>query len=232
LYFQYGPKVLANCPFCNPDESRTYFYYALPALLSPHLFNICILALVTSGLFTGKEGSIWRTTASIGAAAVAVLDIYMVNSYNHQANSRAARYEELSFFHWNQRIYRLVFLVTLNTFIGWGLYLSSTNRLFVTPPTTATRLESATRVLEGVRMKMSTVGILRNTVNRDEELRAKSEGYWVQEGRVMGELMEEREVVEGVKNALEGRIDLEMITRDAETYAMNVIGNAPGPVGN
>jgi hypothetical protein len=77
-------------------------------------------------------------------------------------------------------------------------------------------------------MKMSTVGILRNTVNRDEELRGKSEKYWVTEGRVMGELMEEREVVEGVKNALDGRINLETITRDAETYARNVIGGVPG----
>lgn len=77
-------------------------------------------------------------------------------------------------------------------------------------------------------MKMSTVGILRNTVNRDEELRGKSETYWITEGRVMGELMEEREVVEGVKNALDGRINLETITRDAESYARNVIGGVPG----
>lgn len=72
---------------------------------------------------------------------------------------------------------------------------------------------------------MSASGIVRNTVLRDGELREKSQEYWVREGMIMREMMEEREVVEGVRAALDGRIDLSRVEKDAETYAGNVIGN-------
>ena len=40
----------------------------------------------------------------------------------------------------------------------------------------------------------------------------------------MGQLMEEREVLESVNNALGSRVDMGTIQRDAETYAEHVIG--------
>jgi hypothetical protein len=118
--------------------------------------------------------------------------------------------------------------------LGWLLYLSSTNRAFLNPPSTAERIEASTRILDVVRSKMSAMGILRNTINRDEELRGRSQGYWIHEGRVMGELMQEREVVDGVRNALDGRINMATITADAETYAQSVIAplQAAGMNGN
>ena len=71
---------------------------------------------------------------------------------------------------------------------------------------------------------MNAVSILRNTITRDEDLRGRSQGYWIHEGRYMGELMEERSVVEGVRNALDSRIDMQTITADAEAYAQSVVG--------
>ena len=70
---------------------------------------------------------------------------------------------------------------------------------------------------------MSGLGVLRNTIYRDEELRSRSSAYWAHEVRLMGELMEEREVVEGVRNALDARINVAAITADAEAYAQNVV---------
>ena len=193
-------------------------------MLAPHLFNLCVLALVTSGLFAGKEATIWRTTATIGAAAVALAEVYFLSSYNYQGNARATRLEDIDTFFWKMRLYRGIGIAALDGLIGWMLYLSSTNRAFLNPPSTAERVETSTRILDTVRSKMSAMGIVRNTINRDEELRNKSLGYWVHEGRLMGELMEEREVVEGVNNALESRINLQTITADAENYAQNVVG--------
>lgn len=223
LYFQFGPSVITGCQFCTSENPNDYLYYALPTVLAPHLLNLCILALVTSGLFTGKEGAIWRKTATIAAIAVGIFDIYSVSSYNHQENSRATRLEDIDAFYWKMRLYRGLAIAALDGLLGWVLYLSSTNRAFLKPPSAAERVESATRYLDMVRNKMSTVTILRNTINRDEDLRGKSQEYWVHEGRVMRETMEEREVLEGVNDALSSRINITSITAEAETYARSVV---------
>ena len=104
------------------------------------------------------------------------------------------------------------------------LWLSSTNRMFVVPPSPAERMETAMRVLENVRGKLNAVGIMRNAVVRDEGLRRKAEGYWRREGQVMGEVMDEREVVEGVRNALSGRIQVSKVEDEARRYADGITG--------
>jgi len=81
------------------------------------------------------------------------------------------------------------------------LYLSSTNRAFLKAPSTNERVETTTKALEDVRVKLSAVGILKNTVYRDEELSGRSSEYWRSEVRIIREAMEDREVVEGVNNA-------------------------------
>jgi hypothetical protein len=43
---------------------------------------------------------------------------------------------------------------------------------------------------------------------RDEGLRKKIEAYWRKEGQIIGGIMDEREVVEGVRNALGERTRL------------------------
>ncbi|PBP18077.1 hypothetical protein BUE80_DR010966 [Diplocarpon rosae] len=222
LFFQYGPDVLTECSFCNADDPKSYLYYALPSLLAPHLVNLVVLSLVTSGLFIGKEGALWRTTATVGAASLALLEIYFVASYQAQANARATRPEELDGFFWKMRVYRGVGLAALDAGIGWMLYLSSTNRAFVNPPTAPERLESCTRALETARAKLNATSVLRNTILRDDDLRSRNMQYWVREGQVMGSVMEERAVVEGVNNALENRIDIERISADAEGYVQGI----------
>jgi hypothetical protein len=107
--------------------------------------------------------------------------------------------------------------------LGWVLYLSSTNRAFVVPPTAAERVEGVVRALGSVKSKISAVGIVKNTAIRDEELRGRMTGYWTHEGMLMRDVMEEREVVEGVTDALTNRIDIRNIERDAEMYAGNVL---------
>lgn len=78
------------------------------------------------------------------------------------------------------------------------------------------------RVLESARAKLHAVGIMRNVVVRDEGLRRKAEAYWRREGQVMGEVMDEREVVEGVRNALSGRIQVARVEEDARKYAEGI----------
>lgn len=223
LYFQFGPAVLADCPFCNADEPRSYFYYALPAVLWPHLANLVVIALVTSPSWTDRHGAQWRVLATIAAAVVAGLEVYLVSSYNYQVNARALRLGDIDSFFWSMRNYRLVALATLDALLGWLLYLSSTNRAFVQPPSPAERVETVNRALMAVKSKLSAVGIVKNTALRDEHLRSRSQAYWVHEVRLMHEVMEEREVVEGVNDALSSRINMQNVLRDAESYSQSVL---------
>jgi hypothetical protein len=229
LYLQFGPDVLATCPFCSSDEPKTYFYYALPAILISHLVNIALVAFVTSPFFSGKYGMQWRTIFTIAAATVISIDVYLVNTYNYQANSRALRLNELDMFFWTARSYRCLALAALDGLLGWVLYLSSTNRAFAKPPSTAQRIEAVNRALSVVKSKLNALAIVGNTISRDEDLRMRGQSYWAHEGRLMAEMMEEREVIEGVNDALENRINIQSITKDAETYAQSVLQSLQAP---
>jgi hypothetical protein len=86
------------------------------------------------------------------------------------------------------------------------------------------------RALGGTKGKVNAAGVVKNTVLRDEELRGRSTAYWAHEVRLMREMMEEREVVEGVNDALVNRIDIGGIERDAEAYARAVLMPQGGEV--
>ncbi|KAF7554399.1 hypothetical protein G7046_g6826 [Stylonectria norvegica] len=223
IYLQFGPAVVAECPFCNSDEPKSYFYYAITSLLWPHISNLVVLALVTSPTLTGRHGAGWRSTATIAAGCLAALEVYLVSSYNYQANARALRLGDMDPFFWSMRTYRLIALAALDAGLGFLLYLSSTNRAFNQPPSTAERVELVNRALLGVKSKLNALGIVKNTALRDEDLRAHSGAYWTYEARLMREVMEEREVIEGVNDALGSRINIRNITREAEAYAQSVL---------
>lgn len=223
LYLQFGPDVLAQCPFCSSDDPKSYLYYALPALVAPHLVNLGAIALVTSSLMTGREGYKWRNPATIASLVIGFLDVYLVSTYNHQLNARALRLNEIDFFFWRQRTTRFIVLAVLNSLLAGLLYLSSTNRLFANPPSPAERVEMVVRQLQGVKGKINAAGVMQNTISRDDELRARTDAYWRHEVRLMGEVMEERDVVEGVRDALRERIVVENVERDAESYVRSML---------
>lgn len=125
-------------------------------------------------------------------------------------------------FFWRMRVFRGIFVAVSDVVLAGLLYLSSTNRLFVVPPSPAERTESALKLLELARGKMNAVGILRNAVVRDEALRKRTEAYWIKEGKVMSEVMDEREVVEGVRNALENRVQVGKLEQDASIFAEGI----------
>ena len=224
LYLQYGPDALAECPFCSSSEPRTYFYYALPELLLPHLANWVVIAIVTSSVVTGRYGAKWRYNATTAALGLAAVDMFWVGSYNHQRNGRVARLEGLDMFYWDTRLHRAVALAALDLLVGALLYLSSTHRAFADPPTPAERVEAVIRALAAAKGKVNAVGVVKNTANRDEELRGRTNAYWAHEVRLMRDVMEERDVIEGVNDALENRIDIGGISKDADVYARTVMG--------
>lgn len=222
LYFTYGPDVLTNCPFCISDQPFTYFYYALPSITLPHLLHTFTLGLATSSAISGAYGKRWRSFITIVGVGLAVVECYLFGSYEWKANARAIRQEQYVHFFWRMRVFRGIVIAFADVLVAGLLWLSSTNRMFVIPPSAAERMETALRVLENSRGKLNAVGIVRNAIVRDEGLRRKAEAYWRREGQVMGEVMDEREVVEGVRNALSGRIQVAKVEEEARKYAEGI----------
>ncbi|GME35879.1 Chorismate synthase [Neofusicoccum parvum] len=222
LYLVYGPSVLAECPFCTSDEPSSYFYYALPSILAPHLLHLAILGLVTSSLASGAEGARWRVWAAIAGVTLAALEVWNVGTYNHKQNATALRLSDLEPLYWRMRTLRYILFAVVDGLLGLTMWLTSTNRWLVVPPTISERIEENTRIVESLRGKLSMLGAMKNTVARDKGLRERSASYWVDEGRYMGEIFEDREVVDGMQNALE-RVNVEMIESQAGGMADSIV---------
>ncbi|KAI0974960.1 hypothetical protein F4678DRAFT_421479 [Xylaria arbuscula] len=225
LYLQYGPDVLASCPFCSSKEPTTYLYYAMPSLLAPFLVNLVVVSLATSGAIAGPEATQWRSFGVVVTAALAIINLFVVASYRHNANAHTSRVDDIDMFFWKMRTIRYLLLGVLDAGLAGVVWLTATNRFFDSPLSPAARVEAVTRRLLATKSKLSGVGIVRNTNLRDEDLRARTATYWAHEGQVMREVMEEREVVEGVNDALANRINIQNISRDAENYALNMWPN-------
>ncbi|KAL9023496.1 MAG: hypothetical protein Q9196_007165, partial [Gyalolechia fulgens] len=224
LYLFYGPSVVTHCPFCVSDEPMSYFWYAIPMILFPHILHLFALGAATSSAIAGKEGNRWRTLAIMIGVGLAVFECYLTGAGDFKANARALKPEDLNHFHWNMRIWRGMLIAVADAVLAGFLWASATNRMFVVPPTAAERMETLTKLLENARGRLGALSVVRNVVVRDEGLRRKAEAYWRKEGQVMAEVMDEREVVEGMKSALgSGRIDVAKVEEEARRLADGII---------
>ncbi|RKF56576.1 putative chorismate synthase protein [Golovinomyces cichoracearum] len=223
LYLQYGPKTLIDCTFCRAEDPKSYFYYSIPSLLFPHLFNLALLGFITSGLFIGKHTSVWRTQVSIAAIGLSIIDLYLTFSFPYRSNSRAKTFQEVYLFFWKARTYRFFALACLDWLIGILLYLSSTQRAFLNPLSVSEKVDSLVHVIDATRSKVIAIGVVQNTIVRNQELRDEVQQYWMNEVQLTQRVMEEKEVVDSVKNALESRIDMDIIVADAHNYVQNIM---------
>lgn len=222
LYLQYGPDVLISCPFCSSEDPRSYFFYAIPSILAPYLVNLFVTSIATSATVGDAGVSRWRSVAATTTLVVAFIELWVVGTYERALNAQATRYTELEVLFNTMRTSRCIVLGILDAVVAALIWLSTTERMFARLPNPAARVEAVIRQLLTTKSKLNAVGIVKNTTLRDDDLRARISAYWTHEGKVMREVMEEREVVEGVNDALK-RINIGDITRDAEQYALNML---------
>ena len=205
------------------DEPYSYLLYALPVLLLPHLLHLFTLGLATATAVGGKGVDKWRILATFIGIGAALVEVYMYAAYDYKSNARVFYQEDYVYYYERMRIIRGVTIAISDLVVAGLVYLSGTNRMFVTPPTSAERMEVAMRVLEGARGKISALAILKNAIVRDEGMRRRNEIYWIREGQVMGEVMDEREVVEGVRSALTERVQVSQVEDEAQRFADGLI---------
>ncbi|EFW98615.1 hypothetical protein CMQ_4467 [Grosmannia clavigera kw1407] len=180
----------------------------------------------------------WRTPATVATLLLAAADMALLATYNHQANARATRLADLDCFFWTmQRVRGLVSGLLLGG-LGLLLYCAVSGwapnrpagpllRLFLFGPlpaeSPAERITTTARALATTRSRLNAAAIVKNTALRDVELRARTQAYWAREVALVAEAMEERDVIEGINDALENRLDMRQIEHDADVYVQNVV---------
>ena len=221
LYAAYGPYVITECPFCQSVEPTTYFYYALPSILFPHLLHIVALGIVTSSSLSGSDGSRWRTLATIAGVALASAEVGLTWGYNWEANIARRELRDQDFFFWRMQLYRYLGFALVDGLLGWALWLTSTKRWLVQQPSVPERLSNASQLFQSTLQQLAIFGPLHSTILRDQTLRGTSERYWTQEPRIMDEIEREREVVDA-KNIALSRLDFGKVQTKAQTWVDSV----------
>lgn len=219
LYFTFGPSVLTSCSFCTLSDPNTYLFYALPSILTPHLFHISVLGIVTSSMFAGSEGARWRTPATLIGVCLAAVELYMTATYNVSGNTRATRSSDIDFFYWRMRLMRGLAIAGVDGLLGLVLWLAATNRFFLRTMTTRDRLNATMGVIEQTNFRLWANANLRNTVVRDETLLGGAARYWQDEK----EVYEQREVINALNVAMSS-VDMRQLTEAAEKRADDILG--------
>ena len=226
-YLALGPDSLIHCPFCGADEPNSYLWYSIPAILSSHLLHIGILGLITSPLLFGVEPARWRTQATIAGSVLATIELYLRASHDVNRNAVAARAGllEPESFHWKVLTYRGIAMAVVDLVLGWMIYLSSTNRAFVRPPSVADRLRHSSQLLDSASRKLRALVITRMAISQDEGLVSTLQRYWNQEDTASRQTFDDPNVVEHVK-AVRARLDLSALTQEATLYAEAIVTGA------
>ena len=218
---------MGNCPFCSSDEARSFFYYAAPEIFLPHLLNFGVLGLATSQAVAGREGSRFRTLATVVGVVMVLVEVTAWWRYDWKANGRATRPADLFLFYGWVRLGRSLGLALVDMGFAGLLWATATNRLMVVPPGAEERVDGVLRRLEIARGKMGAVGIIRNVAARNEGLRVKSADFLVQDDKGWKEVMADEEVKKSIAKAkAQGRLDVDKMEKEAERYAENLLSSA------
>jgi hypothetical protein len=223
LYARHGPGVVLGCPFGEIGEPWGWLLYAIPGLVGWHIVHLVFLGLATSEVICGRDAAGWRTIALLGGAGLAMVEVWAVARYDDATNLRSTRVSEVDFLYWKALVWRGVGMATFDALLGWVVWLQGTGRGFVQRKNLGERVGDQTRLLEGVLAKARGLGIIRNGVGRNREMRAVLERYWVKDEEVMRDVFEEPEVVQAQRRAL-ASVDMGRIGADAEKYVDGVLG--------
>jgi hypothetical protein len=195
--------------------------YSIPSIITPHLWHIIMLGIITSSRLSGLEGARWRTYATTAGALLAVTELVLVLRNDWKLNTTRRTLPEVDFFHWRLRMYRNISFAIVDGLLGWAIWLTSTNRWLVQPPSMTQQLQRALIAMQVARVKVSLLSRVRNTVLQDDVLLAGSMNAAARQKADMAEIEQEREVVDAKRLAL-SRMDVGKIRGEAEIWTEKV----------
>lgn len=228
FYANFGPTPLAECNWCSLDEPNTWLWYALPEMALPHLLHIAVLGLVTSGAFS-RYGRLWRSQATIAAAALFFGELYMVglsgSDYVH--NSMARSEKDVRWTHWRIRIIRGVGIAVMDGVLGYAMFLSGTRRWKIGWEEEAVdeTIAEIGRSLERTAGRLQAGNFIKQTTMRDAELRGRTVEFWMKEEQMGREVAEDEEVKEVRMSSLPSRLDFDTLAKEASMRSEMMMAN-------
>ncbi|KUL84470.1 hypothetical protein ZTR_06157 [Talaromyces verruculosus] len=223
IYLRFGPDALLSCQFCNLEDPFSYLIYYLPLnTLVPHLVHLAIIGIVTSAPFAGIEAGRWRSWFVYAALGLAILDCYVMTSYDPIAAAapavRAGQIPPLSLYT-SMNMIRFLFLTIFDAACAALIYISATHRFFYSPPSPNDQINqaiaAATAALTSANSKLHGLSVTRNAVVRDQSLKARDDWYWRTavamegsgdaNGAGGGSIWEEEEVARAMSHVMNGR---------------------------
>ncbi|PWY93798.1 hypothetical protein BO94DRAFT_460233 [Aspergillus sclerotioniger CBS 115572] len=186
VYLRFGPDTLTQCAFCSLDNLHTFALFHLPFhVFLPHLFHLAIIGLTTAAPFAGPDASKWRKSFSIVAIGLALLDVYIVMSYDPMQYASAAVRAGVavpSSSYYQIGLLRPLIFAIFDGVCALLIYLSATHRFFFAPPSQAEQVDqcvsASLNALSGTTSKLHAVSVARNAVVRDKVLKDRDDAYW------------------------------------------------------
>jgi len=166
------------------------------------------------------------------AASLAFIEIGLVARNDWRLNTTKRVLADADFFFWRMRSYRHFAFALLDSLLGWGLWLTSTNRWLVQAPALSQQIDFLSTALKGPAVKMALLSRMQAAVVSDEQLLATGMQHWTQEPIQVTELEQEREVVDAKRLAL-SRLNIDKIRHEAQLWVDQVwrFFQPPVPVG-
>ncbi|PYI10352.1 hypothetical protein BO78DRAFT_404134 [Aspergillus sclerotiicarbonarius CBS 121057] len=259
VYLRFGPDTLTQCAFCSLDNLHTYALYHLPFhVFIPHLFHLAIIGLATSAPFAGPDASKWRKAFTIMAVSLALLDVYIVMTYDPMQYASAAVRAGVaipSSAYYQLGLLRPLVFAVFDGVCALLVYVSATRRFFFAPPSQADQVDqcvsASLNALSGTTSKLHAVSVARNAVVRDKVLKDRDDAYWrtvvamnvdnpalkeiIEEDGGGGaaaptSIWEEEEVVRAMSRAMAGQggVDLARLGVEASEYVNGVTSGLEG----
>ncbi|KAK5947570.1 hypothetical protein PMZ80_001723 [Knufia obscura] len=196
VYLAYGASTLLDCPFCHSDQPLTYTIYSLPTtVFLPHLLHLVIIGLATSATLTSPISATSRTSLLIPALMFLALDGWFNVAATFIPPITVPGQTSPSSLFVYMRRFRPISISCLDVLFALYLWTTSTGRFvffpFLSDPNAADNagvetLQAQTQelirnsgvALQTVQAKLRAYTIARNTVNRDQNLKAAEDRYW------------------------------------------------------
>ncbi|KMP08458.1 hypothetical protein CIRG_08139 [Coccidioides immitis RMSCC 2394] len=202
-YLRFGPETLLSCPFCGPENPKSYLiYYISSNVLLPHLFHLLILGIVTSAPIAGPIAARWRTKFFWTGFFFLLAELSFVAAYNP--------YE----------------MGVLNTSLIPGslytrLYMARTLGLTTFDALLEEQIdefaETVGSSIASAMGKLHALGLAKNAIMRDAVLRERERAVWTEiigrSGGMVGDdgksVLDDEKVAQAVAQALAKRAQSE-----------------------
>jgi len=156
----------------------------------------------------------WRKTAIILGFGLFIAEMGILTIQDHLVNSAATKYEDILLLYWTLRKYRIVTMASMDLLLALAIWLTATGRAFGRVKTKGEKMNEIIERQEYMLFKLRGLGMVKNVLYRNEELRKVVGQFCVENEMKRQALLEDENVVTAI-NTVKSKMDMKKV--DVET---------------